>query len=170
MAKGAGTIFEQAIKKNKQKISEMIAQRYLLKASAVVSRSMNDKDWGNFTGNAITSFSAVAYIPGVGIFSEYTSGKMMPKPVHSKVEKDKVLTLEVDYDGRTNQTRRGMVDIEKKTSAEAVEYIKNRKQRVRQLFALIRLSHPVEYENYIKTTGGITHIVKMHNDAMIMMK
>lgn len=170
MAKSAGTIFMEAMKKSKDKIGEYLLRRYFGKASLLAMGSYMNRDWLSFTGNAATSFSVIGYIPGKGLICDYRFHKMMKQPVHEKIKKGETLTLPIDYSGRENETRYGKVDIIKPMSIEAVEYINARRVNKHKTFSFIRVAHPIEYSNYLKTKDDKTHIVQMHNDAIIIMK
>ena len=170
MAKSAGTIFMEAIAKHKATIGEYLVRRYFGKASLITTGSYLSRDWLSFTGNAATSFSVVGYIPRKGIVAEHVNYKMMPKPVHAKVEGGKTLTLEVDYSGRQNETRYGKAEIIKPMSSEAVDYVNSRRVNKLKTLSFIRIAHPIEYSDYLLTNEGKTHINSMHNDAIIIMK
>ena len=164
------TIFNNAIKKAKVEIAKKLMKDYFQKAVVVVNASKSAAAWRNFTGNAITSFVASGYSPLSMEFREYSTLKSMKAPIHSKVNKGEYLLLSPDYDSNPYRSVIGEVDIYEPWSADSISYIRNKPRKAFGMFLTIRLGHPVEYEQYLKSSFGFMPIIAMRNFAMLGLK
>lgn len=100
---------DKGFKKAKQLISSHIYDMLVRFCNSLVIDAVLNRGFQNFTGNTITSFACGIYIDGM-LSHMIASGENMKAPVHAKVSKGELVTLENPYEG-TKRSVRGKVDI-----------------------------------------------------------
>lgn len=164
--------FREQMKRSKSYAVELIKAKYFPIAVKIAKESHKFPIYKSATGNAITSYMAYTLTPD-GKYSGYDSLTGAVPPLRNKVAKGERVTLSPTYDGREKGGVYGRVELETKTSADAILKVLKNNVSIKDFLLAFRIGHPVEYEYYLgknKKNNPEAPILTMHNSALIGFK
>lgn len=114
------SVNSKAISDGKDKALKAIKE-YIIKmtpslADHLIIEAQNNKEYNDFTGNTVTSY-AVGIYNGKGL-ADIVSDDSLNEPLREKVKKGERATLQETYDGRTDITIVGQVNVTSETGPE----------------------------------------------------
>ena len=102
----------KAIREYMARVSPQVAEHLIIEAE-------NSKEYNDFTGNTVTSYAVGIY--NGGNLTDIVFDDNLREPLREKVKKREVVTLRETYDGRTDVTIVGQVNVTSETGLEFSE-------------------------------------------------
>lgn len=129
-----------------------------------VDHAVGHKEYGDFTGNTVTSYACGLYVRGE-LEYVYVSGSDMREPLRIKVKKGELAFLEETYDKRKDISVKGEIDTDWMFGEDtSVQFLQNYKSKYIQGYEIV-MTTGTEYSTWIEKHMGLNVLTETYQDV-----
>ena len=145
--------FDTGMRKAKQIAFNHVHMLLIMTCDDLIADAIENKEYGNLTGNTVTSYACGLYSDGSLSYVSMSADKMK-KPIRVKVTKGKWVRLNPDYDGRTRSFKGSVETDEGYGYDTSMKFLKSYKPKSNKGIDLVMCTG-TEYSSYLESELGL---------------